>query len=266
MELDQAIRTRRSERHFSDEPVPRGVVEALIAEASWAPSAGNRQPWRVAALDPGAARPLVDRLEPKAWEILYPTLREVIAKDPGVLGQQLSGRALTDATLAFVAREIYLKGAPWLLVVHFPRPSVTERAKVVAATAALLPHRIAVQQNVREKLELALFMARHANVAMRTDFLADVGSVAGFMYGLTLAAAARGVASCVQYSWALVADEVRAALGLPAGDEVLGAIALGWPDPNADKALAGRVSARKPVAVTWYGADGAHEPGPVRPE
>ncbi|PKQ14423.1 MAG: hypothetical protein CVT68_11945, partial [Actinobacteria bacterium HGW-Actinobacteria-8] len=217
MELDQAIRTRRSERHFSDEPVPREVVEALIAEASWAPSAGNRQPWRVAALEPGAARPLVDALEPKAWEILYPTLREVIARDPGVLGQQLSGRELTDATLSFVAREIYLKGAPWLLVIHFPRPSALERGKVIATTAALLPHRVATRRSVREKIELALFMAQHANVAMRTDFLADVGSVAGFMYGLTLAAAARGVASCVQYSWALVADEVRATLGLPAG-------------------------------------------------
>ncbi|PIE17215.1 MAG: hypothetical protein CSA66_06345, partial [Proteobacteria bacterium] len=87
MELTQALAGRRSERHFSDEPVPAEVISALIGVASHAPSAGNRQPWRVAAVAPAAARAIIDDLEPKAWEILYPTLREVIASDPTVLGR-----------------------------------------------------------------------------------------------------------------------------------------------------------------------------------
>jgi iodotyrosine deiodinase len=37
---------RRSVRHFSSRPVPRGVVEDCIRVAMTAPSGANRQPWR----------------------------------------------------------------------------------------------------------------------------------------------------------------------------------------------------------------------------
>ncbi len=37
---------RRSVRHFSDEPVPRELIETAIRTASTAPSGAHRQPWR----------------------------------------------------------------------------------------------------------------------------------------------------------------------------------------------------------------------------
>ena len=37
---------RRSVRHFSDEPVPRHLIEQAIRTASTAPSGAHRQPWR----------------------------------------------------------------------------------------------------------------------------------------------------------------------------------------------------------------------------
>jgi nitroreductase len=40
------IRTRRTVRHFSDEPVPAGLVDIAIAAAASAPSGANQQPWR----------------------------------------------------------------------------------------------------------------------------------------------------------------------------------------------------------------------------
>jgi len=46
MKLDEAIRGRRSVRHFSSEPVPRPDIEAMIEAARWAPSSTNFQPWR----------------------------------------------------------------------------------------------------------------------------------------------------------------------------------------------------------------------------
>lgn len=39
------IRTRRSVREFSDEPIPLDVVRACIASAAQAPSGANKQPW-----------------------------------------------------------------------------------------------------------------------------------------------------------------------------------------------------------------------------
>ncbi len=49
----EMIRTRRSVRHFSAEPVPLDVVETAIEAASRAPSGANQQPWRfVLVTDP----------------------------------------------------------------------------------------------------------------------------------------------------------------------------------------------------------------------
>lgn len=52
-DLFERMRTRRSVRDFSTEPVPRVLVESAIATAHTAPSGANRQPWRfVAVCDP----------------------------------------------------------------------------------------------------------------------------------------------------------------------------------------------------------------------
>ncbi|MHC5020531.1 MAG: nitroreductase family protein [Planctomycetota bacterium] len=50
-------RTRRSVREFSDRPVPRRVIESIVAAAGTAPSGANKQPWRfVAVSDPDLKR------------------------------------------------------------------------------------------------------------------------------------------------------------------------------------------------------------------
>ena len=43
--------TRRSCRFFSDEPVPRGLIEKVIEVGHTAPSGANRKPWRFVAID-----------------------------------------------------------------------------------------------------------------------------------------------------------------------------------------------------------------------
>jgi F420 biosynthesis protein FbiB-like protein len=50
MELFDAIRTRRSIRQYTDQPILAEVIERVLAAAVWAPSAHNRQPWRFAVL------------------------------------------------------------------------------------------------------------------------------------------------------------------------------------------------------------------------
>jgi iodotyrosine deiodinase len=44
-EIEQRMKSRRTTRHFSAEPVPRELVEAAIRIASRAPSGANQQPW-----------------------------------------------------------------------------------------------------------------------------------------------------------------------------------------------------------------------------
>jgi len=51
------LRTRRSVRHFSEEPVPGEVIDECIRAAGLAPSGANRQPWTFAVVtDPELKR------------------------------------------------------------------------------------------------------------------------------------------------------------------------------------------------------------------
>ncbi|MBX9882613.1 MAG: nitroreductase family protein [Sphingomonas sp.] len=45
------LRERRTCRYFSDEPVPRAVIEAAIEAAGTAPSGANHQPWHFAVVE-----------------------------------------------------------------------------------------------------------------------------------------------------------------------------------------------------------------------
>jgi len=48
------IKSRRSIRRYTPEPVDRPTIERLLEAACWAPSAHNRQPWRFAVLTAAA--------------------------------------------------------------------------------------------------------------------------------------------------------------------------------------------------------------------
>lgn len=50
MNLDDALRTRRSVRRFRAEPPPDELIEQVLAAAITAPSASNKQPWRFLAI------------------------------------------------------------------------------------------------------------------------------------------------------------------------------------------------------------------------
>ncbi|MFB7124544.1 nitroreductase [Kitasatospora xanthocidica] len=45
MDVYEAVETRRAVRGFTDQPVPREVLERVLAAASRAPSGANLQPW-----------------------------------------------------------------------------------------------------------------------------------------------------------------------------------------------------------------------------
>lgn len=47
MDVYEAVRTRRSVRKFTDQPVPKRVLQRVMSAASWAPSGSNIQPWHV---------------------------------------------------------------------------------------------------------------------------------------------------------------------------------------------------------------------------
>jgi nitroreductase len=63
-EFLQGVRTRRTVRHFSNEPVAFELIEAAIAAATTAPSGANQQPWKfVVVTNPEVKRRLREAAE-----------------------------------------------------------------------------------------------------------------------------------------------------------------------------------------------------------
>lgn len=62
-DLQNFLRTRRSIRRFKSEPVPDSVIQNILATATFAPSAHNRQPWRfVVVTDPSVKQALAEAM------------------------------------------------------------------------------------------------------------------------------------------------------------------------------------------------------------
>jgi nitroreductase len=60
MELDEAIRGRRSIRTYTSQPVPLELIRSIIEAGTWAPSAKNGQQWRFTVLTGQAKKGLTD--------------------------------------------------------------------------------------------------------------------------------------------------------------------------------------------------------------
>jgi nitroreductase len=60
-EMIEFLRTLRTVRRFTDQPVPQAVVDDLLTVARWSGSAKNRQPWTfVVVRDPAMLRQLAE--------------------------------------------------------------------------------------------------------------------------------------------------------------------------------------------------------------
>jgi nitroreductase len=68
MDLYEAMRTAASTRDFRADPVPAEVVHRVLDNARFAPSGGNRQGWRVIAVDDPALRRALGDLYLHRWD------------------------------------------------------------------------------------------------------------------------------------------------------------------------------------------------------
>lgn len=103
-EFLERMRQRRSVRHFSDQPVPREVIENIILTAGTAPSGANKQPWRfVAVQDAAIKREIRVAAEAEEQEFYARRANAIWLRDLQALG--------TDDHKPF------LEVAPWLIVV-----------------------------------------------------------------------------------------------------------------------------------------------------
>jgi nitroreductase len=76
MEVEDAIRSRRTHKAFAPEPVPPALIDQLIELARWAPNHHLTNPWRFRVLGPLALARLKEAAGPEAAQKLdrAPTL------------------------------------------------------------------------------------------------------------------------------------------------------------------------------------------------
>ncbi len=60
--VDEAITSRMSARAFTQEPVPRALLEQILEVASRAPSGTNTQPWKVYVLQGASRDSLIEKI------------------------------------------------------------------------------------------------------------------------------------------------------------------------------------------------------------
>jgi nitroreductase len=66
MEVEEAIRTRRTHKAYRPEPVPREVLDELFELARWAPNHNLTNPWRFRVIGPSALERLKQAAGPES--------------------------------------------------------------------------------------------------------------------------------------------------------------------------------------------------------
>lgn len=202
MNVTDAITSRRSIRGFLDKPVPRALLEEIIAVASRAPSSMNTQPWHM----------------------------HVLTGD--VLEQVRGGNS--ERMLAGVppSREIDDHGA--YEGVH--RDRQVDIAKQLFAEMGIERHDKAARQDWVMR-GFRQFDAPVSVVMCYDRSMEPGGTIAHFDMGavtfaLVLAAWERGLGAVINGQGIMQSPVVREAAGIPEDQVILTCVALGWPDES----------------------------------
>jgi len=104
VELDEAIRGRRTHKAYGAEPVDRATLEELFDLARWAPNHHLTNPWRFRVLGPAALARLKEAAGPEAAAKLdrAPTLVAVSVAQPGEDPVQDEEDLLAAAVAAYI--------------------------------------------------------------------------------------------------------------------------------------------------------------------
>lgn len=114
MKLYEAMSTMRAVRKLRPDPIPGEVLARVFEAATWAPTGGNRQPWRMIAVTDGAAKARLGELYKARWND-YAALHK-----KGSSGLPDEKRAAEERTLAAGDHLAdHMKELPVLVIVCF---------------------------------------------------------------------------------------------------------------------------------------------------
>lgn len=124
--LYEALRTTRAVRKLRPDPIPDAVLRRVLEAATWAPSGGNRQPWRIIVVRDEQTKRVFQPLHQGAWLAYSTPLRAAL----GGLSEGARNKAERNLAAGDYLAE-HLHEAPALLVFCFdPRLLAITDAKL----------------------------------------------------------------------------------------------------------------------------------------
>jgi F420 biosynthesis protein FbiB-like protein len=183
--------TRRSVRAFTAEPVPKPVLERLIAAAITAPSNTNRQPWRFAVVaDPGLRKRLVDALRDRVDTMTAIVRRGHHAEDFGSYADFFVEPLEAAAAIVIPQYRVHPD-----LIANFIASGGGDPAEFDTATA----------------------------------MQAELCSTSAAVMAMLVQAHAEGLGACWMAGPMVARPQISAILGIRDPWKMVGAVAVGWP-------------------------------------
>mgnify|MGYP001816898276 FL=1 len=201
MELQEAIRKRRSIRHFRSKSVSENIIQGLVADSLWAPSWGNTQPWEVVV----ATGSKLEEFKKKNKEAL------------------LAGKeAAPDIPMPQVWSEAYLArykelGKSVLNALSIARDDKEARLQHFVKMFSFFDAPAIVLVAVDKELSIEYAML-------------DAGI---FLQTFCLLAHDRGLGTCILAAMVSYPDIARELFSVPKSKLFVMGAALGWPNPDA---------------------------------
>ena len=157
MDVEKAVRERRSIRLFKPDPVPHEMIRDILDAARWSPSWGNTQPWELFVVTGEALQKFKQANrqkclngEPPASEIEMPEVwpdtlkRRYTGVGKSVLTSLSIARDDVDGRNQYYGEMFNLFGAPCMIVVCLDRSLNVEYAMLdvglIMQTICLLAH------------------------------------------------------------------------------------------------------------------------------
>lgn len=198
MHVSDALRQRHSVRSFTAQVPGAALVQQLLEDAALAPSGGNMQPWRVAAVTGAPLQALLAEVattpaQENAALLSYPP----------------------DLWEPYRTRR-FVNGEDLYRTLGIPREDKPARLQQLAKNAQLFGAPVGIFVYTDERMGYPQWL--------------DVG---GFLQSFMLSAAAVGLATCPQGFWRRYSRLVQQHLGLPVGYHLACGIALGYEDSSA---------------------------------
>lgn len=215
MNIQDAIASRRSVRHFLDRPVPADALRRVLEQALRAPSGGNLQPWHLHLV--GGER-LAE---------LKTLMRERVQQAPTGEGSEYD---IYPRELVSPYRDRrYAVGEQMYARLDIPRENKAARLQWFARNYQFFG------------APLALFCS--VDRRMGPPQWSDLGML---LQNVMLLLRGEGLDSCAQECWAIYPKTIGSFLSLPAERMLFTGMSIGYADP--DHALEGFMTERAPLS------------------